>query len=139
MGGSFAIMPVETVIRFVTEGQHAPSGHRTGVFQAAYQLWRSNTLIEPARSELRALLDWFKDNLPQPDRLVPSQSPHAAETATAWIRESASRHLTELRRLAAIVGDTGIAVKELQTTRPGQVVYRDAYQVVALPFADTPQ
>jgi hypothetical protein len=132
------IMPSETVIRFVTERRHAPYGHRTGIFQVAYRLRRSTTLIEPERSKLRALLNWFNDNLATPDRLAPSRRPHGAETAISWIRASANQHVVQLRRLAAIVGNAGVGVCELRTTRPGYVVYQDAHQVVALPFADTP-
>ena len=132
-------MASETFIRFVTDRRHAPYGHRTGIFQIAYPLKRTTTLIEPERSELRTLLDWFNDNLPTPDRLAPSRRPHGAETAVSWIRASANQHLAQLRRMAAIVGNAGVAIHELRTTRPGYVVYEDVHQVVALPFADTPQ
>ena len=132
-------MPSETVIHFVTRRRHAPYGHRTGIFQVAYHLQRGTTLGEPEHSELRALLNWFNGNLATPDRLAPSRRPHGAETAISWIRASANQHVVQLRRLAAIVGNAGIAVDELRTTRLGYVVYGDAHQVVALPFADTPR
>lgn len=132
-------MPPETVIRFVTEWRHAPYGHRTGVLRAGYRLWRGNSLPEAERYELRTLLNWFNENLATPDRLATSRQAHGRETALSWIRASASQHVMRLRRMASIVGDAGVAVDELHTTRPGYVVYRDAYQVVALPFADTPQ
>jgi len=132
-------MPPETVIRFVTDRRHAPYGHRTGIFQIAYKLRRSSTLLDLDRSELGAMLIWFNDNLATPERLAPSRRPHGAETAISWIRASANQHVVRLRRLAAIVANAGIAVDELRTTRPGYVVYQDAHQVVALPFADTPQ
>ncbi|HXE29875.1 MAG TPA: hypothetical protein VN656_15255 [Stellaceae bacterium] len=132
-------MPAETVIRFVTEWRHAPYGHRTGVFRAAYRVWPGRILPEAERAELRTLLDWFNDHLAKPDRLATSRRAHGAETALSWIRASARQHVTRLRRIAALVERAGIAVDELHTARPGYVVYRDAYQVVALPFADTPQ
>jgi hypothetical protein len=133
------IMPTETVIRFVTEWRHEPYGHRTGVFRAAYRLWRGSTLPEAERSELRVLLDWFNGNLAKPDRLAMSRRAHGPETALSWIRACANQHVVRLRRMAIIVGEAGIAIDELHTTRPGYVVYRDAYQLVALPFADTPR
>lgn len=132
-------MPGETVIRFVTQRRHPPYGHRTGIFQETYRLWRSDTLAESDRVELRAILNWFNAHLPRPQRLAASPRPHASETAISWIRASAVAHVAQLRRLAALVNDASIPVDELLTDRPGYVVYRDAYQVVALPFADTPQ
>ena len=130
-------MPGETYIRFVTRQRHEPYGHRTGIFRAAYRLWRDSTLTLAERDEVRALLDWFNDNLALPERLTASRRPHGRETAISWIRDSAGQHIAQLRRLAALLGQAGIAVDELRTMRPGYVVYRDPYQVVALPFADT--
>jgi hypothetical protein len=132
-------MPAETVIRFVTQRRHPPYGYRTGILQEAYRLWRSDTLAAADRAELRAMLNWFNAHLERPKRLAASPRPHATKTAISWIRASAAVHLAQLRRLAALVNAASIPVDELLTDRPGYVVYRDAYQVVALPFADTPQ
>ena len=127
------------LIRFVTGGRHPPYGYRTGVFQAAYGLWRRNILARPEQAELRALLDWFNDHLAKPARLTRSQRHHARNTAVSWVRASALEHIAQLRRLATLVEASGIQVEVLQTKRPGYVVYQDHQQVVALPFADTPR
>jgi hypothetical protein len=132
-------MPNETVIRFVTQRRHPPYGHRTGIFQEAYRLWHAGTLLAADRAEIRILLDWFNTHLERPQRLAASPRPHASKTAISWIRESAGPHIAQLRRLAALVNDASVPTDELHTNRPGYIVYRDAYQVVALPFADTPQ
>ena len=132
-------MPRETVIRFVTQRRDAPDGQRAGIFREAYRLWHAETLPAADRIELRALLDWFNSHLERPPRLAASPRPHASKTATSWIRASAAMHVAQLRRLAGLVQDASIPVDELLTDRPGYVVYRDAYQVVALPSADTPQ
>jgi hypothetical protein len=132
-------MPRETVIRFVTQQRDAPGGQRAGLFREAYRLWHGETLSAADRVELRALLDWFNAHLDRPQRLTASPPEHAGKAPISWIRVSAHNHLAQFRRLAAIVRGVGIAIDELETPRPGYVVYRDAYQVVALPFADTPQ
>jgi hypothetical protein len=129
----------ETYIRFVTQRCHPSFGHRTGVFQEAYRLWHDETLPAANRVELRVLLDWFNAHLERPERLAASPKPLASKTAVAWLRESAGQHIAQLRRLADLVNDASIPVDELQTTRPGYIVFRDAYQIVALPFTDTPQ
>jgi hypothetical protein len=131
-------MQCETVIRFVTQ-RHPPNGQRTGIFHEAYRLWHADMLPAAERAELRALLDWFDAYLERPQRLTASPPMHAGKIPVSWIRSSAVHHIAQFRRLAEIVNDAGIAIDELHTPRPGYVVYRDAYQVVALPFADTPQ
>jgi hypothetical protein len=127
------------LIRFVTGDRHSPYGHRTGVFQAAYELWGRNILARPTQDELRTLLDWFDDHLAKPERFTPSRHHHAQKTAVSWVRASALEHVNQLRRLVTLVVAGGVAVDELRTKRPGYVVYQDDQQVVALPFADTPR
>jgi hypothetical protein len=131
--------PRETVIRSVTQQRDAQDGRRAGLFREAYRLWHAETLSAADRAQLRALLDWFNAHLDRPQRLTVSPAEHAGKTPISWIRVSARDHLAQFRRLAALVEDAGIAIDELETPLPGYVVYRDAYQVVALPFADTPQ
>jgi hypothetical protein len=126
-------------MRFVTRDRHPPYGHRSGVFATAYDIWRDGHLNEGERDELRSLLDWFEAHLAVPSRLALSRHPRAKETAISWVRASAEEHVRKLRRLVSLVSATGIAVDELRTMRPGYVVYEDAHQVVALPFADTPR
>ena len=91
------------LIRFVTGERHPPYGHRTGVFQAAYRLWRRDILARPDREDIRALLDWFEDHLAKPERLTPSRHPHGRNTAVSWVRASALEHVTQLRRLVTLV------------------------------------
>lgn len=132
-------MPTETFFRFVTDQRLPPDGHRTGLFQAAYQLWHDSSLPMVERAELRELLDWFNSNLDRPTQLATSRRSHPNETPVFWICGSAAWHVAHLRRLAALVKQAGIAVDEVETTQPGRVVYRDAHQVVAFASADTPQ
>jgi hypothetical protein len=132
-------MPDANLIRFVTRERHPPYGYRTGIFKAAYALLRRDVLARPAQAELRVLLDWFNDHLATPARLTRSQHPHAKKSAVSWMRASAPEHIAQLRRLVALVEAGGVEIHELQTKRPGYVVYEDDQQVVALPFADTPR
>ncbi|MDM4019642.1 hypothetical protein, partial [Roseiconus lacunae] len=63
-------------IRFVTDQLDADTGLPKGVFGAAYLLLDDNRVPEYSRSEIRNTLDWFKANLPIPDRFVRSRKPH---------------------------------------------------------------
>jgi hypothetical protein len=132
-------MPRETVIRFVTQRRDPLDAQRTGIFREAYRLWHAKTLAAADRAELRGILDWFNAHLDRPRQLTASPPEHAGKTPISWIRSSARDHIAQFRRLAALVREAGVPIDELETIQPGYVVYRDAYQVVALPFADTPQ
>ena len=47
--------------------------------------------------------------------------------------------MKRLRRIAGLLGSVGVPVQELRTTRPGYILYEDDFQIVALPFRDTPR
>jgi hypothetical protein len=132
-------MHQRNLIRLVTDDRHPPYGDRSGVVSVSYALWRANALGAQEQEELRNILDWLNEHLLIPQRMSVSRHPRAESTAISWLRTSASEHLNRLRRLAALVESTGAAVYEIHTDRPGYVVYEDAHQVVALPFADTPR
>jgi hypothetical protein len=40
--------------------------------------------------------------------------------------------------LAALIGECGVPIAKRVTHRPGQILYRDAWQIVAKPDAATP-
>jgi hypothetical protein len=132
------MMPRETVIRFVTQHRDPVYGRRTGILHQAYGLWHDDTLPIETRAKLRAALDWFNAFLEQPQKLAPSPPELKGKLPIAWIRTSARDHIAQLRRLADLIEEAKIPIEEVQTTQPGYTVYRDAYQLVALPFADTP-
>jgi hypothetical protein len=129
----------DNLIRFVTDGRHPPYGHRTGIFPSAYKARRENWLASGCHDELCDLLLWFSDNLPVPDRFAASRHHHAKRSGISWIRTSASDHMQRLRRIAALRHGVGIPVQELRTARPGYILYEDDFQIVALPFRDTPR
>lgn len=129
----------DNLIRFVTDGRHPPYGHRTGIFPSAYKARRENWLAAGRHDELCDLLLWFSDNLPVPDRFSASRRPHAEHSGISWIRTSASGHMRRLRRIAQLLHGVGVPVQELRTARPGYILYADDFQIVALPFRDTPR
>jgi hypothetical protein len=129
----------DNLIRFVTDGRHPPYGHRTGIFPSAYKARRENWLAAGRHDELCDLLIWFSGNLPVPDRFTASRNHNATHSGISWIRTSAAGHMSRLRRIANLLQSTGVPVQELRTARPGYILYEDDFQVVALPFRDTPR
>jgi hypothetical protein len=127
-----------TVLRFVTGSRRLPFGLRGGVFTIAYELRRKLPVDTPRLDELTEQLSWFEANLAIPSRFSRSRHPRAQESAISWIKSEAGEHVRRLRLLAALVEALGnVPIEEVRTERPGYVVFEDAHQVVALPFADT--
>ncbi len=90
---------------------------------------------------LKEILEWFDDNLDLPERFNRTKSKGAWRRAAAgvsWFKASASEHIAKMRELAAVLGEHGYHVVQLETDRPGFIVYQDDHQIVAEPFADTP-
>ena len=53
-----------------------------------------------------------------------------------WFKSSATEHIGRIYELVHILEQRGIYVRVFTTDRPGYIVYEDAHQVVAEPFAD---
>ena len=129
-------MTTTTVLRFVTQATHPPFGHRTGVFQIAYEIHGAS----PWMTSLGEQLQWFEQSLKTPARLSVSRHPRAKETALSWVKATAIEHVERLRALVSMVeAISDVRLEELRTDRPEYVVFEDEHQVVALPFADTPR
>jgi hypothetical protein len=125
-------------IRFITGEIHDESQWETGVFQAAYRLWRSGNLPEYEGARLREILDWFNMNLEKPNRFTTSKPPfyRKQNRAISWFKDTATEHIANLREIMTILDNHGIHTEMIQTDRPGYVVYEDEHQVVAEPFSD---
>ena len=114
---------------------------REGFFCAAYELRRNPSLDVHSRRRLEGLLAWFRAHLPVPDRFNRSSSKGYARRNTkglSWFKPSAAEVLVRAHDLRALLNEHGHMIDVIKTERIGYVVYEDAIQVVAEPFADTP-
>jgi hypothetical protein len=117
--------PANSFLRFVIED---PQVGRCGLFRSSELLEDAQDFPLAARSELRAVFRWFDANLPAPRRLP--------KDAVCWFRSDASKSLERLRALVEFYRLMDHPVWMQATRNPGRVVYRDAYQVAAVPYAD---
>ena len=65
----------------------------------------------------------------------------AARSCTArlcWFVDDAREMIAHAFALASMVRECGVPVTKVATHRPGTILYRDAYQIVAKPEAATP-
>jgi hypothetical protein len=127
-------------IRFVLVRRHPDSGVEDGTFGLAYEL-RDSAHVEAAdRDVLIENLAWFDKNLETPARFNRTKSKGFYRRKTrgiAWFKDTASDHLARMHQIKAILERYGHPVLMLSETRIGFVIYDDAYQIVAEPFADT--
>jgi hypothetical protein len=126
-------------IRFVTDRLDDDTSKPLGIFAVAYDLLEDDTLADFERTEIQQTINWFKSNLPIPDRFVRSRKPHREDKGICWLKSSATECMTHIRYLVHLVSDHDIVVRELTTDKPGYVIYEDDSQVVAEPFSTTPQ
>ncbi len=115
----------DSFLRFVVE---LPSIGKVGLFRSSKSVENAEDLPVATRSELRAVFRWFNAKLPVPRRLP--------RNAICWFRADADESLGRLRALVEIYRVAGYPVWMQATRNPGRVVYRDEYQVAAVPYAD---
>ena len=125
-------------IRFVIAKQDEQSGRRQGIFYASYALADLGILSVAELAVLEEIHGWFAKHLAEPTRASWSVRPHAKGQALSWFKESAVTHVSKMRVLQAVLKEHDIFPEVLRTARPGYVVYEDAHQILAYPFADTP-
>ena len=115
-------------IRLATQTIDDQSHEPQGVFAAAYELLRDQTLARRHREALDHLLDWFRDNLTVPKNVYP--------LSIFWFRSDAHPCIENIWRLIDVLRANDIIVTMMHTDKPGKVVYQDALQIAAVPFAE---
>lgn len=124
-------------VRFVVTERHEDSHQLMGVFQAAFRLRDRGLFSNTESRRFEKLREWFNEHLPVPSRFSRSRRSNAQYHAICWFKTDAVEHLGKIRELTEILERHGLKTRRLRTTKPGYVVYEDAFQVVAAPFRDT--
>lgn len=127
-------------VRFVSPVALSHGRGQRGLFDAALAIVYDAATCEALYLPIRAELDWFNAELPRPDEdcfAVRSQGSHI-DRAICWFRADAREMVRHANWLAALVGEAGVPIARLHTDRPGQILYADAWQIVAKPDAATP-
>ena len=128
-------------LRFVTERRTEHGSRREGFLQAVALARHDAETPAYIHDRLTDILGWFIDNLEEPDRF--NRGPlktgrRATTTGLSWFKPEATEHVEKAFEICGILRELGYPITILKTTRPGFIVYEDAYQIVAEPFADTP-
>lgn len=122
------IAPAAPGRRLVTRSRVEP-----GLFGPAGDLWWSDTPLSPTLVAMRRELDWFNQHLPVPTRLGVRARRVRWNDGVCWFRDSAREMLRHAHVLASLIEDCGIRIDRICARDPGQILYRDDWQVVAMP------
>ena len=126
-------------VRFVVPVRHEDSTRATGIFQVRNMCRRSELTMPIDRRICRAF-DWFGDNLPVPPVVK------ERDDGLCWFRREpedprapdAHEAIRRAFQLASYLRSVGMSVETVQTDTPGEVLYSDRWQIVAVPGPSTP-
>lgn len=121
-------------LRFTVPGTVTRARVAPGPFRIASDLyWDGTQEDDPVLVALRRELDWFNENLPIPKRFGVVAKGVTWRDGVCWFRDDAREMLAHMQVLASLVAELDIPVTRHWTRDPGQVLYRDRWQVVAKP------
>ena len=119
-------------LRFTVPGTVTRARVAPGPFRAAYrQAHRFRD--EPVGIALWREIDWFNERLPIPRRFVVTARGREWWDGVCWFRDDAREMVGHAYVLAALLAECGVPVERSWTRDPGQILYRDRWQVVAKP------
>lgn len=127
-------------VRFITPWWRIRRGVDCGVFGPAGEYAYKREVGEGLREALLLELDWFNADLPVPRRRAfrVKSCRRWRDDGICWFADSAREMIAHAFTLAALLGECGVPVRKVATTRPGTILYRDDWQIVAKPEAATP-
>jgi hypothetical protein len=105
-----------------------------GLFRPAYAAMDAAALPEWLRGAIREELDWFEMNLAVPRRFgVVTRKSARGHAGVCWFRDDARACIRHANALAALVEEAGVALARVVSQTPGDIVWRDDQQIVAIP------
>jgi hypothetical protein len=128
---SCGLRKMSRYIRFVEGGDSQDLRWLTGVITAA-SVMKDEGRLEPYQADiLAATFTWLNDHLPCPPFRRHLASGKWSEDAVAWFLPGAKEAIGRMWDLIAVLKGHDVPVRVLRTARPGLIVYRDEFQIVA--------
>lgn len=122
-------------IHFALEQIDDRTGKYAGLFTLAYTLRDEDELTVQEQDHVQELIDWFKANLPIPDKFSKGRNKtHKNTQGISWFKSESKESIGKMWELKAIIENHGFNISVLKTDRPGYIVYEDDQKVVAEPF-----
>ena len=118
---------MSTYIRFQTSVLCPTTRRPLGVFCAAGEIADRELVDEHLGKTLEDTLQWFNEHLQVP------RIPREYERCLFWFFAERQQVVRRLWDLVAILAEHHVQVRKIRTSDPGLIVYRDEFQVAAMP------
>lgn len=102
---------------------------RLGIFQIAFRVRDAHQTSVYDSNEIGQHLEWLKTHLRSPDEL----DLEAHKRAICWFRETAREPMRRVWHIKAYVEAYGHCIDVRTTRTPGNIIYRDGWQIAAIP------
>ncbi|MBM7067783.1 hypothetical protein [Actibacterium sp. 188UL27-1] len=88
---------------------------------------------------MRRELDWFNDNLDEPNRLWLRPNRKGEQAGICWFRPTAREHIARAHYMAWLLQEMDVPIQTLRLREPGPLLWEDEHQVVAIVPRDLPR
>lgn len=130
-------------VRFITPARRLRRVQADcGPFGPAYDAVYERDVPDAIRNAIWQEVEWFNANLPVPK---PRRDAFCVKSRGRWYPDGICWFVAEAREmiehafvLASLLRETGVPVRKVWARRPGTVLYRDPWQIVAKPMEATP-
>lgn len=109
-----------------------------GFLTAARFLSENGIMGEERRTTLKDNLHWIEKNLKKRPFINKDHAEDILHIPMSWLKESAIEHIQKMDQIREILEENDILVEVLQVERPGEIVYEDEHQIIAIPFRSEP-
>ena len=130
-------------LRLITPRRRVPRvGADCGPFGPAYDALWDPDVPRILQDAIWLEIDWFEQNLPVPkprkDAFCVKSRGRWYPDGICWFVAEAHEMIAHAFVLASLLREIGVPVRKVATHRPGTVLYRDRWQIVAKPIEATP-
>lgn len=130
-------MAAQFYVRFIAPRRLRTARAYAGLFGPAYAATRAQSVEDWLRAEIRREIDWFEDHLAVPRRFgVVTRRSKRSHAAVCWFRPEAQDQIAHAYALKALLELAGMPIAVTRSAAPGDIVWRDTAQIVAIPRRD---
>ena len=127
-------MAAQFYVRFIAPRRLRAARAYAGLFGPAYAASRAESVDGWLRAAIREEIDWFEGNLDVPARFgVVTRKSKRPFAGVCWFRPEAQDQIAHAYALKALLDLAGMPIAVTRSAAPGDIVWRDRAQVVAIP------